>query len=107
MKGALQHVHFHIEADEVVRVALVALLVGFLFLGLGSAVFSYLWWKSRHIPRVIAGWGIFASLLMAVVSLALIMFPGLAAIGMSYMMPMGLYEVGLGLWLLVKGIRVP
>ena len=28
-------------------------------------------------------------------------------LGMSYMMPMGLYEVGLGLWLLVKGIRTP
>jgi hypothetical protein len=81
--------------------------IGFLFLGLGSAVFSYLWWKSRYIPRVLAGWGIFASLLMAVVSLALIMFPGLTAIGMSYMMPMGLYEFGLGFWLLIKGIPTP
>ena len=35
-------------------------------------------------------------------------FPRLyAVLGMSYMMPMGLYEVGLGLWLLIKGIRQP
>ena len=81
--------------------------IGFLFLGLGSAVFSYLWWKSRYIPRLLAGWGIFASLVMAVMSLALIMFPGLAAMGMIYMMTMGLYEFGLGFWLLIKGIRAP
>ncbi len=79
--------------------------IGFLFLGLGSAVFSYLWLKSRYIPRVLAAWGIFASLVMALMSLALIVFPGLAALGMSYMMPMGLYEFGLGFWLLIKGIQ--
>jgi hypothetical protein len=81
--------------------------VGFLFLGLGSAVFSYLWWKSRYIPRFLAGLGIFASSLMAVVSLALIAWPSLRATGMAYMMPMGLYEFGLGFWLLIKGIRPP
>jgi hypothetical protein len=37
----------------------------------------------------------------------MIVFPGLWVIGMSYMMPMGLYEVGLGFWLLIKGIRTP
>jgi hypothetical protein len=79
--------------------------IGFLFLGLGSAVFSYLWLKSRYIPRVLAAWGIFSSLVMAVMSLALIVFPGLSAMGMIYMMPMGLYEFGLGFWLLIRGIR--
>jgi hypothetical protein len=28
-------------------------------------------------------------------------------VGMVYMLPMGLYEVGLGLWLLVKEPRAP
>jgi len=79
--------------------------IGFLFLGLGSAVFSCLWLKSRYIPRVLAAWGIFAALVMALMSLALIVFPGLAALGMSYMMPMGLYEFGLGFWLLIKGVQ--
>jgi hypothetical protein len=40
-------------------------------------------------------------------SLALIAFPGLSVIGMAHMMPMGLYEFGLGFWLLIKGIRLP
>jgi len=35
-------------------------------------------------------------------------FPNLGKVmGLAYMGPMGIYEVGLGLWLLVKGIRAP
>ena len=81
--------------------------LGFVFLGLGSAVFSYLWWKSGYIPKFIAGWGIFASLLMAIVSLGIVAVPSLAKLGLIHMMPMGLYEIGLGLWLLIRGIRQP
>jgi hypothetical protein len=46
-------------------------------------------------------------LLLELGSLAIIAFPGLGVIGMRYMMPMGLYEVGLGFWLLIKRIRAP
>lgn len=81
--------------------------IGFLLLGVGSAVFSYLWWKSRYIPRALAGWGIFASSIMAIMSLMIIVFPRLKALGITYMLPMGLYEFGLGFWLLIKGIRAP
>ena len=67
--------------------------------------FSYLWLRSRYIPRALAVWGIFASLALAFVELAILLFPGLAAgVGMAFMAPMGIYEVGLGLWLLIKGL---
>ena len=89
------------------RVYIGAFNIGFVFLGLGSAVFSYVWWKSGYIPRLLAGWGIFSSSLMAVASLAIIMFPALSVLGLTHMMPMGLYEFGLGFWLLIKGIRQP
>jgi hypothetical protein len=89
------------------RVYIIAFNIGFVFLGIGSAIFSYLWWKSGYIPRLIAGWGIFACSLMAIASLAIIMFPGLSVLGLSHMMPMGLYEFGLGFWLLIKGIQQP
>ncbi|MBI2841104.1 MAG: DUF4386 domain-containing protein [Acidobacteria bacterium] len=82
--------------------------IAFLFLGLGSTVFSYLWFKSRYIPRALAAWGIFSSLLLAIGTLLFVVYPGLAAVvGLVYMVPMGIYEVGLGLWLLVKGIQPP
>src|SRR5437762_4381718 len=38
--------------------------VGLVLAGLRSSAFCYLWFKSRFIPRVIAGWGMFASFLM-------------------------------------------
>src|SRR5207247_1824828 len=36
-----------------------AMNVGFVLLGLGSAVFAYLLLRSRYVPRALAGWGIF------------------------------------------------
>ncbi len=94
-------------AHSFVRVYADSFNVGFFFLGLGSAVFSYVWWKSRYIPRALAGLGIVSSLIMAVMSVLIIVFPPLARLGITYMLPMGLYEFGLGFWLLIKGIRAP
>lgn len=81
--------------------------LGFILLGLGSSIFAYLLLRSDYVPKGLAVLGIFSSLLLALGSLAIIVFPGLGVIGMSYMMPMGLYEVGLGFWLLIKGIKAP
>ena len=81
--------------------------VGFVLLGFGSAIFAYLLLRSRYIPKALAGLGIVGALLLSFGTLAIIAFPGLGAIGMTYMMPMGLYEVALGFWLLIRGIRQP
>lgn len=84
------------------------MMVAFILLGLGSTVFAYLLLKSRYVPRALAAWGIFSSLVLAIVTWAIMIFPGLGRVlGLTYMGPMGLYEVGLGLWLLVKGIKAP
>ena len=49
--------------------------IGFVFLGLGSVVFSYLLLRSRYVPRWLAAWGIFASSVLAGGSLVTIAFP--------------------------------
>lgn len=83
-------------------------LVGLFFLGLGSVVFSYVWLKSRYIPGALAILGIFASALLAVVPLLILVLPPLArTVTPWYFVPMFFYEVGIGLWLLVKGIQLP
>ena len=79
--------------------------VGFILLGLGSTVFAYLLLKSGYVPKALAAWGIFASLVLALVTLGIMVFPALAALGLTYMVPMGIYEVGLGCWLLFKGLK--
>ncbi len=84
------------------------LQIAFVFLGFGSAVFSYLWFQSRYIPRALAVLGIISSLVLSVVGLAIMVFPEFgAALGLTYMAPMFIYEVGLGLWLLIKGLHEP
>jgi hypothetical protein len=80
--------------------------IGFVFLGLGSTVFSYLWLKSRYVPGGFAVLGILASMLLAFGTVAMLLFPALEArVGLTYMAPMFFYEVGLGIWLLTKGLR--
>ena len=93
-------------AQTFLRIGAAGFQVGFVLLGLGSTLFSWLWLKSRYVPRVIAAWGIFASLVLTFVTLAVMVFPKLGAtLGLMYMAPMFFYEVGLGLWLLIKGLR--
>ena len=80
--------------------------IGFILLGLGSAIFAYLLLKSGYVPKAIAAWGIFSSLVLAGLTLIIIVLPGLGTtLGLTYMVPMFFYEVGLGLWLVIKGIR--
>jgi hypothetical protein len=82
--------------------------IGMVFFGLGSTAFACLWLKSRYIPRALAAWGIFSSLVVATVALAIMVFPGLvAAVGLFYFAPIFIFEVTLGIWLLVKGLRAP
>jgi len=80
--------------------------IGSVFLGLGSTVFAYLWWKSRYIPRGLAGWGIFSSLVLTIVLLIDMVFPGFAPLlSLAYWAPMFIFEVAMGVWLLFKGIQ--
>ena len=80
--------------------------VGLILFGLGSAAFGVLWFKSRYIPRLLAAWGVFASLLVAAGSLTLIVFPNLSSLLIpGYFLPVFLFEIIMGFWLLIKGLR--
>ena len=79
-----------------------------IFLGLGSAVFNYLLFKSRYIPRVLAAWGIFASLLLLISQFAIIIFPAVEkTIIPACYGPIAVDEIALGFWLLFKGVNIP
>jgi hypothetical protein len=75
---------------------------------LGSAVFAYLFLISGYVPKVFAWLGIIASALLTVGSFLVIIFPDTRSLVYPYgMVPMFLYEVGLGLWLWIKGVKLP
>lgn len=77
-----------------------------IFLGLGSAIFNYLFFKSRYIPKVLASWGIFSSVLLLISQFVIIVFPAAEKIIIpACYLPIVLDEVALGLWLLFKGVN--
>ena len=80
--------------------------VAFILLGLGSAVFAYLWYRSEYVPRALAVLGIVGSLMLSAGTMAILMMPG-ARIYPFHMVPLFFFEVGMGLWLLFKGLRLP
>jgi hypothetical protein len=84
--------------------------VAALFFGLGSTLFCYLWFKSRYIPRVLAAGGILASLVPTLIPLATIVFASLPDAPLRRArtgIPIVIFEVLAGLWLLIKGINAP
>jgi hypothetical protein len=82
--------------------------VAMIFFGLGSTVFSYLFLKSHYIPRPLADWGIFSSLLVLTCVFTIIIFPNSAKIlTPGCYMPSLIFELATGLWLLIKGLRQP
>jgi len=81
--------------------------LGFVLLGLGSTVFAYLLLRSGYVPKALAGWGIFASLLLAMAAASVVVFPDAARpFYMPALAPMGVYEIALGFWLLLKGAKI-
>lgn len=81
--------------------------VGLVFAGLRSSVFAYLWLRSGYIPRLLAAWGLFSSLLLAGCTFVFIVFPELARVVTVavYGGPIFIFEVSMGFWLLLKGLR--
>ena len=80
--------------------------ISFVFLGLGSTMFGYLWFKSRYIPRALAALGVFGSMVLAIGSFSFIIFPKLADWAEpGYFAPLGIFEVAMGFWLLFRGLR--
>ena len=84
-----------------------AYYVGLPFWGLASTVCSFLWFKSRYIPRALAGFGAISSAWCVICALAFIVFPNFdKTVGASWFdLPMVIFEMALGLWLLLKGLR--
>jgi Domain of unknown function (DUF4386) len=79
-----------------------------IFLGLGSTIFNYLLFKSRYIPKALAAWGIFASLLLLMSQFAIIIFPAVEKIIIPACYgPIAVDEIALGFWLLFKGANIP
>jgi hypothetical protein len=79
-----------------------------IFLGLGSTIFNYLLFRSGYIPKVLAGWGVFSSLVLLTSQFAIVIFPEVEKIIIpACFAPIVIDEIALGFWLLIKGVNIP
>ncbi len=74
----------------------------FLFYCLGGILWFYLFYRSRYIPRVLSVWAL-AGVSLGLIGAVLVWFD----VGVNYLFfaQIAVYELAIGLWLAVKGIR--
>jgi hypothetical protein len=78
-----------------------------LFVGLGGAIFCYLFLMSMYVPRILAIWGIFTYLSMMVLSFISILFPNHPVMLEIVLYSLGgFFELIFGSWLLFKGVKI-
>ena len=110
--AALQTQQLQALAQAFLNVRTSGYNITIVFVWLGSMVFLYLFLKSRYIPRALAGYGILSYSLMLASDLVTMLVPR-----SSEAMMMGgtveiicyapgiLFEIGIGLWLLLRGVK--
>ena len=83
--------------------------VGLPFFGLAATVCAWLWLKSKYIPKGLAIFGVIASGWCVLTAVLYLIFPDFNKIVNDYIFdsPMGLFELVVSVWLLVKGLRPP
>ena len=78
-----------------------------IFVGVGGTLFCYLFYKSKLIPRLLAAWGMLTYLSMLILAIVSILVPDIPeSTKMLFYTPGGLFEIIIGLWLLIKGLNV-
>jgi hypothetical protein len=77
-----------------------------IFFSAGSVLFFYLFLRSRMIPRVLSGFGIFASVLVTVLGFANLIVPKYSGALSPGWLAILVAEVLTGLWLLIRGVNV-
>lgn len=73
---------------------------------IGSTIFFYLFVTSGYIPRILAWWGLFSSVLALSACTAHLFRPEFPSMTMYAWTPMLLAETSTGLWLLLKSVKV-
>jgi len=81
----------------------IAVLMVMVAFSIGAFMFYYLLYKSKLIPRFISVWGLIG---VTLVLTANIFELSDNSLGMLIYMPMGLNELFLGIWLLIKGLNL-
>jgi hypothetical protein len=79
--------------------------VGMIPLAIGTILYSYVLYRSRLVPRWLSGWGLVAGVLFMVSTIyaGLTQEFGFTTVSVALNIPIGLQEMTLAIWLIVKG----
>jgi hypothetical protein len=86
-----------------------AYYIGLTFYSLGTLLFSVLFFQSRYIPRTLAGLAVLASFFQGFCGFAYLIdrsFGSIVSVNW-YEIPVGLLEVAVSVWILIRGFRPP
>lgn len=88
------------------EVQAVGIEVVMIFMGLGGIIFCYLFYKSQYVPKILSLWGIITYFTMLALSSVKIFLPNLPEIiSIALFTPGALFEIIMGLWLVLKSIH--
>ena len=81
-------------------------ILGIVF-SMGALMLYYVFWRSKLIPRWISGWGFFAIILHLATNLLIIfsVISSAATVTTVLNLPIGLQEMVMAIWLIVKGFN--
>src|SRR5438876_12139073 len=84
-----------------------AYYIGLPFFGLAATICAWLWFKSNYIPKGLAIVGVISSAWCVLCAFIFLVFPHFNEIVNDWWFdfPMGLFELAVSIWLLVKGLK--
>jgi Domain of unknown function (DUF4386) len=96
------------QLQALVDVLLTARTIGYdvtiFFLSLGTIVFCGLLYRSRYVPRVLAGLGLVSFVLLPAAAIVSLLLPQYQDLAMAGWAPAIVFEVVIGIWLLLNGV---
>lgn len=79
------------------------------FSGLNLLIFSYLLFKSKYVPNILAAFGILSYTLTFIYDLLTILLPNYSTIiiiQIIFCAPICFFQITIGIWLILKGVKV-
>jgi hypothetical protein len=105
VRAAFEPEQLHALVDVLLTARAIGFDVTIVFLSLGTIVNCRLLYRSRYVPRVLAGLGIASFMIMLLGAVVSLLLPQYGELAMAGWAPGIVFEVVIGLWLLLRGIR--
>lgn len=105
--GAADRPSLQAMSDSLVSARDHASVLGVFAFCVGAFIYYYLFWRSQRIPRWLSGWGIVGIVLLAAAAVSALFSDEPVTGYVVLAIPIGVQEMVLAVWLIVRGFRPP